>query len=197
MYITEVSGHHQATLAIEKAIKALDGNSEIRNINDIERVEDIFEMRSGKAYSLKYIEEDYVPFWRLKNRLTLYKAGLLLFFGEGDRSQMNDSYTQFRQKVLEDESVVSLGYGEISSRGDHTYKDWIRGDEESLSEIAEQFGLDIEIIEQILKDTDRSKYYKQIRTLKILLCADNTLSEDEIELILSTSQEIMDTKEDI
>jgi len=33
MYISEVSGHHNATLAIEKAIKILEPNAEITNIN--------------------------------------------------------------------------------------------------------------------------------------------------------------------
>jgi len=50
MYITEVSGHHQATLAIEKSLKLLNPTLEILNINGFSFVYPIMEKVINKAY---------------------------------------------------------------------------------------------------------------------------------------------------
>lgn len=50
MYITEVSGHHRATLAIEKAIKILSPETEILNINAFHYTNPISEKLVNKLY---------------------------------------------------------------------------------------------------------------------------------------------------
>ncbi len=50
MYISEVSGHHQATLAIEKSLKALDASVQVRNINGFGYAYPIVEKIVNKAY---------------------------------------------------------------------------------------------------------------------------------------------------
>jgi len=50
MYITEVSGHHQATLAIEKSLKLLNPTLEILNINGFSYAYPIMEKVINKAY---------------------------------------------------------------------------------------------------------------------------------------------------
>jgi len=50
MYITEVSGHHQATLAIEKSLQLLNPALEIRNINGFSYTYPIMEKVINKAY---------------------------------------------------------------------------------------------------------------------------------------------------
>ena len=50
MYISEVSGHHQATLAIEKSIRTLNPNTEIMNINGFGYAYPIIEKIVNKAY---------------------------------------------------------------------------------------------------------------------------------------------------
>ncbi len=50
MYISEVSGHHSATLAIEKAIKELSAASEILNINSFNYTNPISEKIVNKIY---------------------------------------------------------------------------------------------------------------------------------------------------
>lgn len=50
MYISEVSGHHSATLAIEKAIKILSPNSEILNINAFNYTNPISEKIVNRLY---------------------------------------------------------------------------------------------------------------------------------------------------
>lgn len=50
MYITEVSGHHQATLAIEKSLKLLNPSLEILNINGFGYTYPIIEKVINKAY---------------------------------------------------------------------------------------------------------------------------------------------------
>jgi len=50
MYITNVSGHHQAALSIEKAIKIADPNSEVLNINGFNYVTPLIEKFVHKTY---------------------------------------------------------------------------------------------------------------------------------------------------
>lgn len=50
MYITEVSGHHRATLAIEKAIKVLSPETEVLNINAFHYTNPISEKVINKLY---------------------------------------------------------------------------------------------------------------------------------------------------
>src|SRR4030042_5622343 len=50
MYISETSGHHSATLAIEKAIKALAPNTEIMNINAFNYTNPISEKIVNRLY---------------------------------------------------------------------------------------------------------------------------------------------------
>jgi len=50
MYISEVSGHHQATLAIEKSLRALNPHIEIMNINGFGYTYPIIEKIVNKAY---------------------------------------------------------------------------------------------------------------------------------------------------
>lgn len=50
MYISEVSGHHSATLAIEKAIRILEPNTEILNINAFNYTNPISEKVINKIY---------------------------------------------------------------------------------------------------------------------------------------------------
>lgn len=50
MYISEVSGHHSATLAIEKAIKMLEPNAEIMNINAFNYTNPISEKIVNRIY---------------------------------------------------------------------------------------------------------------------------------------------------
>lgn len=50
MYITEVSGHHQATLAIEKSLKIVDPNVSTLNINGFSYTYPIMEKVVNKAY---------------------------------------------------------------------------------------------------------------------------------------------------
>ncbi len=50
MYISEVSGHHQATLAIEAALRLMDSTAEIKNINGFAYVYPILEKVVNKAY---------------------------------------------------------------------------------------------------------------------------------------------------
>ena len=50
MYISEISGHHSATLAIENAINQLDSNVEVNNINGFNYTNPILEKVVNKAY---------------------------------------------------------------------------------------------------------------------------------------------------
>ena len=50
MYISEVSGHHQATIAIEKSIRVLASDVEIRNINGFGYTYPLMEKIVNKAY---------------------------------------------------------------------------------------------------------------------------------------------------
>jgi len=50
MYISEVSGHHNATLAIEKALKTLDPHVSILNINSFKYTNPLLEKIINKAY---------------------------------------------------------------------------------------------------------------------------------------------------
>ncbi|MDD5565693.1 MAG: glycosyltransferase [Candidatus Omnitrophica bacterium] len=50
MYITEISGHHSATLAIEQAIKKLSADTEILNINGFNYTNPIAEKIVGRLY---------------------------------------------------------------------------------------------------------------------------------------------------
>ena len=50
MYITEVSGHHSATLAVENAIKTLNSNAEILNINAFNYTNPISEKVVNQIY---------------------------------------------------------------------------------------------------------------------------------------------------
>lgn len=50
MYITEVSGHHSATLAIERAIKMLEPHAEILNINAFNYTNPVSEMVVNRLY---------------------------------------------------------------------------------------------------------------------------------------------------
>lgn len=50
MYISEVSGHHSATLAIEKAIKILEPNAEVLNINAFNYTNPISEKIVNRIY---------------------------------------------------------------------------------------------------------------------------------------------------
>ena len=50
MYISEVSGHHQATLAIEKSLRVLYPNVEILNINGFRQTYPLMEKIVNKAY---------------------------------------------------------------------------------------------------------------------------------------------------
>ncbi len=51
MYISEVSGHHSATLAIEKSIKTLDPNAQILNINAFKYTNPISEKVVNQIYT--------------------------------------------------------------------------------------------------------------------------------------------------
>ena len=55
LYISEVSGHHQATLAIENALKQLEPDAEIRNINAFRQTTPISEKIINQLY-LKVIK---------------------------------------------------------------------------------------------------------------------------------------------
>jgi processive 1,2-diacylglycerol beta-glucosyltransferase len=50
MYISEVSGHHNATIAIENALRILDPRTEILNINSFNYTNPIWEKLINKAY---------------------------------------------------------------------------------------------------------------------------------------------------
>jgi len=50
MYISEVSGHHSASLAVEKAIKILDPGAEVLNINAFNYTNPIWERIINRAY---------------------------------------------------------------------------------------------------------------------------------------------------
>lgn len=50
LYISEVSGHHSATLAIEKALKIIEPRTEILNINSFNYTNPIWEKVINKAY---------------------------------------------------------------------------------------------------------------------------------------------------
>ena len=50
MYISETSGHHSATLAIEKALKTLDPRTEILNINAFNYTNPISEKIVNRIY---------------------------------------------------------------------------------------------------------------------------------------------------
>lgn len=50
MYISEISGHHNATIAIENALRILEPRTEIRNINSFNYTNPIWEKLINKAY---------------------------------------------------------------------------------------------------------------------------------------------------
>ena len=101
MYITEVSGHHQATLAIEKSLKSLNSNLEILNINGFSFTYPIVEKIVNKAY-MSIIKRTPNIWHYLYDNPAVYKKTLSIkkAIHQSNHSKFEKLFSKFQPDVV-------------------------------------------------------------------------------------------------
>ena len=101
MYITEVSGHHQATLAIEKSLKSLNPRLEILNINGFSYTYPIVEKIVNKAY-MSIIKRTPHIWHYLYDNPAVYKKTLSIkkAIQQSNHSKFEKLFSQFQPDVV-------------------------------------------------------------------------------------------------
>ena len=101
MYITEVSGHHQATLAIEKSLKGLNPRLEILNINGFSYTYPIVEKIVNKAY-MSIIKRTPHIWHYLYDNPAVYKKTLSIkkAIQQSNHSKFEKLFSQFQPDVV-------------------------------------------------------------------------------------------------